>query len=211
MTIRSDWKEPGPADDLWIATTNVHLSDQAIATSEPVEFRWGAHFGRGREMVIKLVNGPGRGDPRATGMNVSGIASFEIQHVERLHIDLGQTATTVGAAPESVPVEVACQGPFQFDVIGRVATFRDAVDVRKLNANGPVDQILCNLLSIYFIDRPKPRPLPGAAKVAPNTSGSLDLVAQRLEARARRPSSPRPAERSTPVDRGSNTICWSSP
>ena len=70
-------------------------------------------------------------------------------------------------------MEIACRGPFRFDVLRRVATFRDGVDVMKTNASGPADQIACDLLSLFFVVR-------GGASADP---GSLDLAAQRIEAR----------------------------
>ncbi len=180
VTIHSDWKEPGPQDDLLIVTRDVQLSEQTVSTPHPVDFRWGPHFGRGREMVIKLLGGrpvpAGTAAERwseAAGPNIAGIESFELGHVERLHLELGQTMTTPAAKQDSAPVEIQCRGPFHFDVLRRVATFRDGVDVMKLNPSGPADQIACELLSLYFIGR-------GGASADP---GSLDLVAQRLEAR----------------------------
>ena len=127
-------------------------------------------------MVIKLLAGPPQPGTEGVGPNIAGIESFELRHIERLHLDLGQ-AMAAGEAqkPGSVPVEINCSGPFRFDVVGRVATFRDRVDVMKANPSGPSDQITCDLLSLYFAERSKEKPDPKAA-------GSLDLVAQRIEA-----------------------------
>ena len=71
-----------------IETRDVQLSGQTVSTPHPVDFRWGPHFGRGREMVIKLLGGPPV--PGAAGPSIAGIESFELRHVERLHLDLGQ-------------------------------------------------------------------------------------------------------------------------
>jgi hypothetical protein len=90
IRIRSDWKQPGPADDLLIVTSNVRLDKQTICTSEPVEFRWGPHFGSGQDMEIKLLSERPKPGRAASGLNVAGIESFELRHVERLHLDLGQ-------------------------------------------------------------------------------------------------------------------------
>ncbi len=186
VTIRSDWKEPGPEDDLLIETNDVQLSERTISTPNPVDFRWGPHFGRGHDMVITLLAGQSKPGGVVGGPNVAGIESFEMRHVERLHLDLGSAAPAASRSPEktdaSVPVEIRCRGPFYFDVVHRVATFRDGVDVMKQNSSGPSDQIACQLLSLYFIETPKPGVDPSNA-AAPKTTGSLDLVAQRLEAR----------------------------
>ena len=150
IIIRSDWKKPGPEDDLLILAKNVQLSKESISTPEQVRFSWGPHFGSGREMTIKLL--PGK--PGGGAMDVGGIASFELRHIDRLHLEAGpdgqklmgvpsKPAAEGGASPaagsassSSTPVEIACSGPFLFDVTRRVATFHDNVRVVKANATG---------------------------------------------------------------------------
>ncbi len=235
VTIRSDWKQPGPEDDLLIQTKDVQLTERTVFTPHPVEFRWGPNFGRGQGMVMKLLPGKPRPGMEATGTNIAGIESFELQTIQRLHIDLGQqvdgsgtaglpadgtsatsriasnsTSTTsrlaaVGTTaigPEkatSIPVEIHCRGPFRFDVLHRVATFSDRVDVLKLNPGGPADQIACDVLSMYFSQRKTANVLPAPGSPSPPAPlpkgegsqadkpqpGSLDLVAERLECRGR--------------------------
>ena len=165
VTIRSDWKEPGPEDDLLVtASGDLQLTEQIITTPSPVEFRWGPHFGRGQDMLIKLLAGQPRAGKPDPGPNIAGIESFELRHVERLHLDLGQTPSSPAGKPQSVPVEINCRGPFHFDVVGRVATFRDRVEVMKANPVGPSDQLSCELLSLYFVERPKTASAQAAAK-----------------------------------------------
>jgi lipopolysaccharide export system protein LptA len=176
VTIRSDCEKPGPEDDLRIETQDIQLTEQTISTPNPVDFRWGPHCGRGHDMVIKLLAGPPQPGMEGNGPNITGIESFELRHVERLHLDMGQAMTAPGQKPASVPVEIHCCGPFRFDVAGRVATFRDRVDVMKLNPSGPSDQIVCELLSLYFRQRSKEKP-------DPRTAASLDLEPERIEAR----------------------------
>jgi lipopolysaccharide export system protein LptA len=184
VTIHSDWKQPGADDDLEIKTRDIDLVDQTVSTPNPVDFRWGSHFGRGRGMVMKLSTGAPRVGMEAAGPNINGITSFELQQVERLHLDLGQATASAptGGKPESVPVEIQCRGPFRFDVARRVATFRDAVEVSKLNPAGPADQLFADVLALYFADRKPGKPDPGVARAAADVD-SLDLMAERLEAR----------------------------
>ncbi|MEN6404988.1 MAG: hypothetical protein ABFC77_00800 [Thermoguttaceae bacterium] len=176
VTIRSDWKEPGPEDDLWIDTQDVRLVGQVVTTPNPVNFRWGPHYGRGRNLRIKLLSGPaGSGD--AVGMNIVGVETFELGQVEQLHLDLGETMASNGAKPggraTSIPVEINCRGPFRFDVVNRVATFHDNVGVMiKEDPNGPAHQIDCDRLSLYFARR----------NDAVKTPGSMELTPERLEA-----------------------------
>ena len=104
VTIRSDWKEPGPEDDLLIVTHDIQLTEQTIATPSPVDFRWGPHFGRGQDMVIKLLAGPPQPGTEGVGPNIAGIESFELKHIERLHLDLpNDSGTGVAQPPSAVP------------------------------------------------------------------------------------------------------------
>lgn len=180
VTIRSDWKEPGPADDLYIETTNIQLTEKTISTPETVKFRWGPHFGSGQDMLMKLVTGSPQPGMEQTGPNITGVESFELRRIERLHLDMSQAATDPNAKPTSVPVEINCRGPFRFDVQRQVATFRDRVDVLKVNPTGPADQIACEVLSLFFADRSKAAG--ASAKNDLKAAGSLDLVPQRIEA-----------------------------
>ncbi|MFZ1935669.1 MAG: hypothetical protein WBL72_07650 [Thermoguttaceae bacterium] len=220
IVIRSDWKQPGPEDDLLIITKNVQLNKQSISTPERVRFNWGPHFGSGQDMEIKLLPG----NSGASGLDVAGIASFELRHIERLHLELGPEGQKLMAAPSKTgvngdagqsansasrpktPVDIACSGPFRFDVARRVATFHDNVRVVKTNprpekGTGPIcaqhppgrsgkldlspfpapDQIACDLLSLWFIERASGAGGSPSAKTA-TTAGSLDLAPERLEA-----------------------------
>lgn len=201
VVIRSDWKQPGPEDDLRIETSNIRLTQHTISTPERVEFRWGPHFGSGQNMLMKLLAGKPRPGGATSGLNIDGIRVFELQHVERLHLDLGKdpeklvnASSTTGpegasrpseqSAPpsESTPVEIGCRGSFRFDVTGRVATFRDTVWVERLNAAGPPDRIDCDLLSLRFIERPRENPPAIAGRPAARRAGSMDMTPERLEA-----------------------------
>ena len=181
VIIRSDWKEPGPEDDLYIETSNLQLTEQTISTPETVKFRWGPHFGSGQDMVMKLVTVAPQPGMEQAGPNITGVESFELRRVERPCISKwARPWPSRTRKPASVPVEINCRGPFRFDVQRQVATFRDRVDVLKANPTGPADQIACDVLSLYFTDRSKSPSEP--AKTDPKVAGSLDLVPQRIEA-----------------------------
>jgi hypothetical protein len=175
VTIRSQWKDPGPEDDLLISTPgDLELTEQTISTPQPVEFRWGPHSGSGHDMVIKLLAGQPRPGAETTGPNIAGIESFELRHVDQLHLEMGAGLSQKAGQPaQSCPVEINCRGPFRFDVGGHVATFNDSVDVKKTNRSGPADQLSCDVLAIHFVERPKS---------TSDAAGSFTLTAQRIEA-----------------------------
>lgn len=212
VVIYSDWKQPGPDDDLRIVTSNVRLDRQTISTADPVEFRWGPHFGGGQDMKIKLLPGIPRPGMGVSAMNVAGIEWFEMRHVERLHLDLGEQkgakkpeATAAFSknaelkpirkptsdsdlsflSSGSTPVEISCRGAFRFNVVGRVATFSDDVHVVKPNPGGDSDELVGDELLIGFIERSTQKTQAMVARPGVRRAPSMDLKAERLEARGR--------------------------
>ena len=92
VPIRSQGKRPDHQDDLLVVTHDVDLSEQRITTASDVDFRWGLHSGRGRQMEIKLLPRLGPRDANQEGPNIGGIEQFQLEHVERLHLDMGSAS-----------------------------------------------------------------------------------------------------------------------
>jgi lipopolysaccharide export system protein LptA len=184
VVLRSNWKQPGEQDDLFISTRDVRLTESEISTPHEVDFRWGPHFGRGRHMLIKLI-GARDAERGAAGTRVSGVESFELREVSRLHLEADQSAMRraspmTGAPPPSttavpVPVEITCRGPFRFDVPRRAASFNDHATVSMTNPDGTIDQLTAETLTMYFVPRKTEQSTASAA--------TLDLTPERLEAR----------------------------
>lgn len=188
VVIRSQGKNPGPEDDLRIVCSEVDLTKQAVSTPNEVDFRWGANHGHGREMLITLLAGAQKKNAKMPGLNIVGIESFNLKHVDQLSLDVGAAAAVPGspaAAPGPAaiggPIVIRCSGPFHFDALRRVATFSNRVVVLKPNPTGPGDQIFCDLLAIYLAPRgnAQANPAPGSAG---NASAMSDLVVERIEA-----------------------------
>src|SRR3972149_1261758 len=190
ITIRSQGKLPGPEDDLLILTRDVQLNEKEQRTPNPVEFTWGRNFGRGQDMHIKLLAGRSATNKEVNAPNISGVEVFEMRRVERLHIEAQPAASgNKGAATSpanqsggflsadgaaDLPLEITCRGAFSFNVIKRVASFAQQVDVVRLNPNGPSDQIQGDLLSMYFVARDQSKPA---------TDNVPDLEPERIEMR----------------------------
>ncbi len=198
VTIRSEGNRPGPEDNLLIVTRDIHLTERTITTPHAVDFRRGPNYGRGRQLRIKLLADDDSEAANARGPKVTGIESVELAHIERLHLELGQTEASdrketkdakepsLLQSTSDLPVEVTCRGPFRFNAINKKATFEDQVNVLRVHPDGPSDHLNCELLSIFFVERAKS--LPEGAKEPKGKrnkkpAGSLDLVAQRIEAR----------------------------
>ncbi len=176
VTMRSRGKAPDHSDSLWVESSDVELGEYDIAAAKTVDFRYGPHSGRGRQMHIHLLPREG-GSGSQPGANIGGMEYFEMQSVERLHLDLsraktppaGAAASSPAAGMAAMPVEINCRGPFRFDVVQQTAVFRDQVDVYRIRPAGPGDRLTCDTLSVFFTKKK-------------GRTGAFDLQPQRLEA-----------------------------
>lgn len=196
VTIRSPESRPGAGDQFEVVTHNVQLARDQIKAPQPLRFRYGPSYGSGRDLIIYLTTPAGMnltesGSPRKN--RVPLVSAAELVHVDRIRLQLDnprELASTAQAKAEppaespapSLQVEITCQGPFKFDFAGKVATFHDHVDVLRVPAGGPLDQLNCQQLSIYFAtssDRPKSGGKP-AGSATPDLQG---LQVERIQAR----------------------------
>ena len=159
ITITSPGDSDGPEDDLWISTRDVQLRTDRISTTNPVRFRYGASYGSGRNLVIRLQQDEERPGSIGEAPDIQGIESFELVELDGLHLEPPKkdatVATSEGESSSSDlatdrPLEITCQGPFRFDMLGQYAKFEDQVDVLQLNPEGEADQLNCEVLTLYF-------------------------------------------------------------
>lgn len=68
-------------------------------------------------------------------------------------------------ATENQPIEISSSGPFTFDFIRYVASLDHDVEVRRVNANGPSDQLTCSRLDIHFAPKSQSNASPPPAVV----------------------------------------------
>ena len=100
VNVRSQGKRPDHQDDLRIRTHDVELTEQRITTPNLVEFWYGPNWGRGRQMEIKLLPRLGPRVANQEGPNIGGIKQIQLEHVERMHLEMEPTpATSAEAAP----------------------------------------------------------------------------------------------------------------
>ncbi len=156
VTIRSDQREPGPQDDLQIITSDVDMTEQRFATPQPVDFKVGPNYGHGRSLQIDMA-------PQGSKRGFRGMTLLQLFEDVEMHImpggnEIFPSGRNRAAAPSSsadekkpgLPIEISCKGPFRFDFLTNVATFKEQVDVKRENAAGPSDQLNCQLLSMFF-------------------------------------------------------------
>ena len=204
ITVTSPATRPEGGDDIYAVTRDMQLvgnqmftsrfeDDRWVASPNDVQFRFGPNQGHGRGMQIDLVAATDGGKQRS--FNFSGVQNLQLQHEVEMHLQPGSSGRTAGAPANPAalrnsqsPVEIRCQGPFEFDMVANVATFHKQVDVIRPNPNGSSDQINCELLSVVFAPR-EANPTASAGAKAPQPppgtpgAGRQQLEARKIEAR----------------------------
>jgi len=195
VVISGRESSPGAGDELQIVTSNVQMNEHRIETSDPVKFRFGPNRGSGRHLIISLLPAEDSGKKKH-GPAIGGIKSVELVHLDKIRLQLegrgllpgitdspaekgggrpnhvgasratAKTSPVEGSPSDPDPVEVTCRGPFLFDVVNRLATFEDCVDVTRINVDGLSDQMSCELLEIHFASKDRPN---GDHRVADRT------------------------------------------
>lgn len=174
ITIQSQQRDPGPEDDLLIHTRDVEMADNAVHSNAPVDFRLGSSHGTGREMWMELL--PDRSaDGGKRGPSIGGIRSFSLKRDVKLHLAIeglkkpeADPALTEEKEEPQPPIEISSRGPFKFDVETYVASFKEHVDVLRINPSGPSDQLLCEELYVHFTPK-----VDAAGVAAPAKPGKL--------------------------------------
>ncbi len=200
VTIRSDQKLPGPADDLAISTFDVAMTTEAITTPHTVQFRWGANHGSGRGMQIDLLDEK-TAKKHDVEKKIGRVKLLTLSHDVQMNFQFkghaGPTDIAAAAASEpppgatptetklaaasdrpATPVTVTCRGPFRYDFPQHQATFQEQVDVLRINAPGPSDRLACELLELHLAPEVAEEGSPPKAE-----SGFPKLEAKRLIAR----------------------------
>ncbi len=203
ITVTGAATRPDGGDEIFAVTRDVQLVGNQMFTSRfedgrwvaspnDVQFRFGPNQGHGRGMQIDLIS---EADGKQRSFNFSGVQSVQLLQDVEMHLQPGSpgkqpaaSAINPGLADSRSPIEIRCQGPFEFDLVANLATFRKQVDVLRPNPNGSSDQITCELLSVGFAPRePGSKPAAGAdvPQTPPRTipSGRQQLEARKIEAR----------------------------
>ncbi len=145
ITVRSDMREPGPEDDLLLTTRDVTMNEDLIYTDSKVDLRLGPHWGRGRELEIRLV-AIERAQSRDSQPSLGGIDSLEIKH----EVEAQFSPSQAGAPMAGPPVHVTSEGPFRFDFAHQVASFSEKVKLVQFYPEGQVDRLFSEELKFYF-------------------------------------------------------------
>jgi lipopolysaccharide export system protein LptA len=172
---------PGARDDLEITTRDVEMLKDRVWTPHPVQFRLGRHRGSGREMEIKLTSSEAaeRGSFRPDGMR-----TFALMHDVKMNLAISQA----GLAPSpgqkrpdqpEPPLEITCQGKFEFEMQKHAASFYDHVNVVQPGLLGEADQMTCELLTVLFDPNRAKSSEPSSPQSAETASAAVRLIQAR--------------------------------
>ncbi len=184
ITISSPPSLAGSRDALLLKTRSVSLNRQVIKTYHPVEFRYGDSEGRGSDLEIKLLQPQAGLDGKKTRAPLGGMQSLRLGRLEYVRIATeGRGILGEALADDSqpgggaAPLEIKCQGWFEFDVLGQVARFVDQVEVLRLLPGSPPDKLLCDeLLLTFLVGAPEGAALPAATNQADPLAGRLQRI-----------------------------------
>ncbi len=170
IIIRRPATSPDHDDELFVTTRNVKIDRQRIWTPNDVEFRYGPHWGRGRDLQITLDSGDSHGpaessSPMQPAGVAAGVQSLELMQIDKILISPGDGGLSGSAVPGSpsatsrgrederqrqVPIEVRCRGLFRFDFRQSIASLSEDVRMLQRYPGGITDSVRCELLELHF-------------------------------------------------------------
>jgi hypothetical protein len=177
IVIHSPPTAPGARDQLLVRTRAVWLDRESIRTSNEVEFQYGDSSGKGRILEIALRTATPE-EKKAGKSKLGAVQTVSLKHLDYLRVATAGRSLLGGALPENnntpapatgseqPPIEVTCQGEFSIDVVSRLARFERQVEVRRLLAGLPPDQLFCEELMLAFSEAAK-SPAEATAPAAP--------------------------------------------
>jgi hypothetical protein len=163
VTMSRPATRPEASDDWQIETSQIHLFNDRIQTLQAVDFRFGPHFGRGRNLNIKLQVDPLRSSQR-TMSGVRGIERIELATIEQLHLVPQTTPVADGVSTESAEdptlryrsatidypngFDVTCGGPFDLVAAAGLATLHD--NVKIVSCDRPDDWLAADSIELQL-------------------------------------------------------------
>ncbi len=172
VTIYSQMRVDDTSDDLVIRTRDVKINERLISTPHRVDFAFGPHRGGGRRMEIRLVSRQPYAAKPSPDVPLAGVLWIEILNDVRASLvlaDPGAEPSGSGGLDQfasASPIEITCQGSFYVQVDKLQARFEEDVEVFRAEANGPANQLSCELLAIDFENSSA-----AATETSPETSG----------------------------------------
>ena len=169
---------PNADDGLQAETELVRIGPGRIWTTNAVSFRFGPHYGSGRELLLQLEPATDR-----TGLRLGKPISLELVQLDQLVFEIpprkpltaslapGKNATTTTATDpptnrtsESTTMQLKCEGSFLFDFRSVTATLERAVQGYHFAADGTIDRITADRVEIGLVRRSEDVPPAGSGE-----------------------------------------------
>jgi hypothetical protein len=207
VTITSPESRPGAGDAVHIVTRHVQILPKQIWTPHDVAFRYGPHYGSGRDLSITIATEPDAQQGRPGDSWIKNLQMLEVAHIDKLVIqvpdkglfgpadtaqlgnppaDRVANAARSPSVPSAEHVEVTCQGPFRFDFQQGIASLEEHVRVIRNPVEGPSDELTGHELRLYFElpgERPEVDPAGDrSSEATAPTTGAGKLALRSVEA-----------------------------
>lgn len=178
VIVMREESTPGAKDSFEFKTTNIQVEKTQILAVNPVQFKYGPHYGSGHNLTINLADVGFEKKKRKRHLPiVRNLKTVELAHLDSItlmpdEIDVDVTAESTSKeasnkppsgtdGPKSAletsvaksPVEIKCAGPFRLDFGKSQMVLFDQVHVEQLHKEGLHDHLYCDRLEIDFIIR----------------------------------------------------------
>ena len=126
-------------------------SAPSLVSTNPVEFKYGPHQGRGRSLYVKLIPAegpPGRDRPHVFGVRTIRVASGTdplTRKFEPVQLDV-----RMPQQGQQKLVKVRCSGDMEYDVSRHTAVFSQSVVASSKTAGNGYDSLECDKLWLQF-------------------------------------------------------------
>ena len=164
VRIHAPESYPGANDQIDASTHGVKIDEQRIWTPQRVEFQFGLNRGNGSDLTIGFAARVRSKSGTPLAASIGGLASLRLEHLENLQLDTNrlhdstrepasgsQTSLPKSLFPlDSAPLDIKCEGPFEFSFEDGEATFSDRVIVERAVDATIRDQLRCDVLTIEF-------------------------------------------------------------
>lgn len=179
VIVMREESEPGAKDSFEFKTTNIQVEKTQILAVNPVQFKYGPHYGSGHNLTINLADVDATKKKRKRHLPiVRNLKTVELAHLDSITLmpddidltgssnsslldetnektaqDTAQKKSALETSVAKSPVEIKCAGPFRLDFGKSQMVLFDEVHVEQMHNEGLHDHLYCDRLEVDFIIR----------------------------------------------------------
>lgn len=140
----------GDGDNISFETHDFRIERGAISTDANVYFRYGRTQGVGTGMEIQFISNGLFGLMQEFSYKISGIKVQKLQRLTIVPPAQKQSVQNDKANLFNAPIELHCDGIFEFNALKKNASFQENVSLIQTVSNKAPNSIRCQLLKLYF-------------------------------------------------------------